>query len=37
MDLDVPLKKGPSVWFAFLDTESMWGVQERFFEIVTPR
>ena len=33
------LFKNPSVWFAFLETESMWwgGVQERLFEIVTPR
>ena len=38
MDLDVLfLKKNPSVWFAFLETESMWGIQERFSEIVTPR
>ena len=37
MDLDVPFLKIPSVWFAFLGTESMWGVKERFSEIVTPR
>ena len=37
MDLDVPFLKNPSVWFAFLETESMWGVQGRFSEIVTPR
>ena len=37
MDLDVPFLKNPSVWFAFLGTESMWGVKERFSEIVTPR
>ena len=31
------LFKSPSVWFAFLETESIWGVQERLSEIVTPR
>ena len=31
------LFKNPNVWFAFLETESMWGVQERLSEIVTPR
>ena len=31
------LFKNLSVWFAFLETESMWGVQERLSEIVTPR
>ena len=31
------LFKNPSVWFAFLETESVWGVQERLSEIVTPR
>ena len=31
------LYKNPSVWFAFLETESMWGVHERLSEIVTPR
>ena len=28
------LFKNPSVWFSFLETESMWGVQERLSEIV---
>ena len=27
----------PGVWFAFLETESMWRVQERLSEIVMPR
>ena len=31
------LFKNTSVWFAFLETESVWGVQERLSEIVTPR
>ena len=31
------LFKNPSVWFAFFETESMWGIQERLSEIVTPR
>ena len=31
------LFKNPNVWFAFLETESMWGVQERLSEIVMPR
>ena len=33
------LFRNPSVWFAFLETESMWGggVQERLSEIVTPK
>ena len=33
------LFKNPSVWFAFLETESIWGggVQERLSEIVMPR
>ena len=31
------LIKNPSVWFAFLETELMWGVQERLSEVVTPR
>ena len=31
------LFENPSVWFAFLEIESMWGVQERLSEIVTPR
>ena len=31
------LFKNPGVWFAFLATESMRGVQERLSEIVTPR
>ena len=36
------LFKNRSVWFAFLETESMWrggggGVQEMLSEIVTPR
>ena len=31
------LFKNPSVWFAFLETESMWWVQERLSESVTPR
>ena len=31
------LFKNPSVWFAFLRTESIWGVQERLSEIVMPR
>ena len=30
------LFKNPSVWFAFLEAESMWGVQKRLSEIVTP-
>ena len=29
--------KSPSVWFAFLETESMWGLRERLSEIVMPR
>ena len=35
MDLDV--FKKPNVSFAFLETESVWGLQERLFEIVKPR
>ena len=31
------LFKNPSFRFAFLETESMWVVQERLSEIVTPR
>ena len=31
------LFKNPSVWFAFLETESMWGIQDRLSEIVTTR
>ena len=31
------LLKNPSVCSAFLETESMWGVQERLSEIIMPR
>ena len=31
------LFRNPSVWFAFLETEAMCGVQERLSEIVTPK
>ena len=29
MDLDIPFFKKPRVWLAFLETESMWGLQEK--------
>ena len=35
MDLYISFKN-PNVWFAFLEIESMWGLQERSSEIVTP-